>query len=546
MKRTVTLLLVFAMALSLAGFASAEAATGMAAWTPFEENVELQIPVYDRGVAGLPSVQDNYWTQWIQENFGDPYNITVKFVPITRTAVETDYGLLASRQALPTILMEYDYPKVSRWANEGYMVPIDLDEFQAIAPTYYAQMEAENLLGYSVINGDTYFVAARRPYYNTGVNHVTFYRMDWLREVGYDHIPINREEYVDAMLKIMEAGICEHPGGGATFSAQGGFQVYATREFPMDELEWAMYGDFSIPAMGWEPAKEVIRRANENYHLGITNPEYYVTDATTAESNFYSGKTYAYGAYIAADTMLLNNFYAQNPDAELVAYTVIEDESAKLDLANEPLYRADNPMGMIIGFSSQASEDQIKAAMMYMEWMIQPENLFTLQWGVEGETFNYVDGVPVSIAEYAGEKQQGYNNNKDYWCVVIESREVGDIYDKLAANSPKGLPKDFTQELIDLYELNVQKVELGYAVNDAMFGVSIESENELRGTLQALFTEYYDQLVMCDPAEFDALYDQLTEEYMDAGYREVLEERKAAYEAGQTTKLLPIQKQSAE
>lgn len=114
-------------------------------------------------------------------------------------------------------------------------------------------MEAENLLGYSVINGDTYFVAARRPYYNTGVNHVTFYRMDWLREVGYDHIPINREEYVDAMLKIMEAGICEHPGGGATFSAQGGFQVYATREFPMDELEWAMYGDFSIPAMGWEP-----------------------------------------------------------------------------------------------------------------------------------------------------------------------------------------------------------------------------------------------------------------------------------------------------
>lgn len=99
MKRTVTLLLVFAMALSLAGFASAEAATGMAAWTPFEENVELQIPVYDRGVAGLPSVQDNYWTQWIQENFGDPYNITVKFVPITRTAVETDYGLLASRRA---------------------------------------------------------------------------------------------------------------------------------------------------------------------------------------------------------------------------------------------------------------------------------------------------------------------------------------------------------------------------------------------------------------------------------------------------------------
>ena len=366
--------------------------------------------------------------------------------------------------------------------------------------------------------------------------------MDWLRQVGYDHIPVGRTEYLDAMQKIMDAGIADHPGGGATFSAQGGFQVYGTREFPMDEREWAMYGDFSVPAMGWEPAKEVIRRANEDYHLGITNPEYYVTDATTAEANFYSGKTYAYGAYIAADMQLLKNFYDQNPDAELVAYTKMEDESVKLDPAVEPMYRADNPMGMIIGFSSQASEDQIKAAMMYLEWMIQPENLFTLQWGVEGETFNYVDGIPTSVADYTGDMQQGYNNNKDYWCAVVEAREVGDMYDQLEANSPKGLPKDFTDELKAMYELNLQKVEKGYAINDCMFGVSIDAENEYRGTLQALFTEYYDKLVMCDPDEFDALYDQYTQEYMDAGYREVIEQRAAAYDAGQTTKLPDNQK----
>lgn len=542
MKRIVSLFLALMLMLSVCSFAAAEEATGMAAWTPFESNVELQIPVYDRGVAGIPSVQENYWTKWIQENFGDKYNITVKFIPIARGAVENDYSLLASRQALPTILMEYDYPKVSRWANEGYMTPISLDEFKAIAPTYYAQMEAEKQLVYSEINGDTYFVTAKRPYYNTGVNFVTFYRMDWLRQVGYDHIPVGREEYLDAMQKIMDAGIAEHPGGGATFSAQGGFQVYGTREFPMDEREWAMYGDFSVPAMGWEPAKEVIRRANEDYHLGITNPEYYVTDATTAEANFYSGKTYAYGAYIAADMQLLKNFYDQNPDAELVAYTKMEDESVKLDPAVEPMYRADNPMGMIIGFSSQASADQIKAAMMYLEWMIQPENLFTLQWGVEGETFNYVDGIPTSVADYAGDMQQGYNNNKDYWCAVVEAREVGDMYDQLEANSPKGLPKDFTDELKAMYELNLQKVEKGYAINDCMFGVSIDAENEYRGTLQALFTEYYDKLVMCDPDEFDALYDQYTQEYMDAGYREVIEERAAAYDAGQTTKLPDNQK----
>lgn len=46
-------------------------------WEPFAENVTLRVPVYDRGVEGVPDVTNNYWTQWIQENFGDKYNITV-------------------------------------------------------------------------------------------------------------------------------------------------------------------------------------------------------------------------------------------------------------------------------------------------------------------------------------------------------------------------------------------------------------------------------------------------------------------------------------
>ena len=542
MKRIVSLFLALIMVMSMVSIATAEEATGMAAWEPFAETVTLQIPVYERGVAGALPVQDNFWTQWLQENFADQYNIKLEYIPIGRGTVETDYDLLASRGALPTIMMEYDYDKVARWANDGYLVTIDLDEFASIAPTYYAQMVANNLLTYSTLDGETYYVIANRPYAATSVNWVTFYRMDWLRQVGYDHLPVGREEYLDAMTKIMEDGICEHPGGGAQFSAQGGFQVYGTRSFPFDEEEWAIYGDFQIPAMGWEPAKEVVRRANADYNAGITNPEYYVTDNTTAEANFFAGKTYSFGAYIAADMALLNSFYAQNPDAELVAYTKMDNDEIKLDPAMEPVYRSDTPWGMVIGFTTQSTEEQHKAAMMYLEWMIQPENLFTFQWGFEGENFEYVDGIPTTIGDYEGEHAQAYNTNKDYWCAVIESREIGDIYTKLAANSPKGLPKDFTSEFIDLYELNLQKVEKGYAVADCVFLVPIEAANENRGSLQALFTEFYDNLVMCDPAEFDALYDQYTKEYMDAGYADVIAERKAAYEAGNTTKLAEIQK----
>ena len=42
---------------------------------------------------------------------------------------------------------------------------------------------------------------------------------------------------------------------------------------------------------------------------------------------------------------------------------------------------------------------------------------------------------------------------------------------------------------------------------------------------------------MCDPDEFDSLYDQRAQEYLDAGYQAIIDERLEAYEAGQTTRL---------
>ena len=520
-------------------------AAGMEGWTAFADNVTLRIPVYDRAQTGIADVQENHYTRWIQENFGDKYNITLQYIPIGRGQVMTDYALLGSSQNLPTILMEYDYDKLATWSEDGYLQTYDLDAFKEVAPTYYNSMVENDQIGYTLMNGERYFVLAERPYYNTTPNFITFYRMDWLEEVGYDHIPLNREEYLDAMQKIMDAGIAEHPGGGSQYQSQGGEQAYSTREFPMNEEEWAMYGDFNIPAMGWEAHKKLLRNANEDYNLGITNPEYYTLSAADAEAAFFAGKTYAYGAYMAPDMPLLNSFYAQNPDAKLAVYTWYGEETktqADPGTGDYPLYRADNAFGMCIGFSAFASEDEIKAAWMYMEWMSQPDNLHYLQWGVEGETYNYEDGFEVAVGDYQGEYLMGFNGNKDYWCVVVESRNAGDMYDNIKMNSPKGYPQDFTDQITAIYDLNVKKAELGYPISDALFAVSIASVDEYRGDLQTRYAEFKDALVMCDPAEFDALYDKYTQEYLDAGYQEILDERKAAYEAGQTTTLRDIQK----
>ena len=540
MKRIVSLLLVLALMLSLAPMAMAEA-TGMAAWTPFAETVRITVPVYDRSKVGYPAVDDNYWTQYIQKEFGDKWNIDVDYVAIPRSDVMTKYNLLITGKETPTIMMEYDYPKVAQWANDGAMQTIDLEKFAAVAPTYYGKMVENNQLGYTDINGETYFVLSERPYYNTTYTYVTFVRMDWLRAVGYDHVPASYEEHKDAINKIIAAGLTDQAPLGLGIPTAAYVQNFGYRDIPVDEAEWAMHSSLGTPSLSWEPTKKLLKRLNDEYHMGWYSSEFDLetnsgTGIDQMQTDFVNGKTYQYGGYMAANVDWLNAFYANNPNAELAVasnYAGVEPgviEDAQL--------RADNPFGMIVGFSSFATEDQLKAAWMLMEWMIQPENLFVLENGVEGVTYTLgEDGLPVVDGAYMGTEMLNHNMNIDMTCLVHASKVVGTIEDSIKAITPQGLPQDFYQAILDNYYALKEIADKGNAYSDPIFAVAIESESEYSATLLALYQEAYAKLVKCDPAEFDALYEQLSGEFLDAGYQEIIDERLEAYKNGNTTKL---------
>ena len=321
-----------------------------------------------------------------------------------------------------------------------------------------------------------------------------------------------------------------------TTGTAGMDQNYAFREYPTNEEEWAMYGDYAIPALGWEPNKKLLKEANENYNLGFIDPDFYTIDAATAEANFINGQAYQYSAYISADMPVLKSFYENNPDAELAI--LVQNNVADTDYGTVPAFRSNNPFGMMIGFSSQATEDEIKAAMMYMEWCTQPENLLTFQWGFEGEHYTLDEnGLPVGIADYSGDKVQGFNNNKDYWCVTIEARNAGTIEDMIKASSPKGLPQDFTDDIIENYYQQVAAWEKGWVPTDCMFATDIPAVGEYQGTLLTLYAELRDALVMCDPAKFDALYEESAKKYADAGYSEIAQQRLDALKNGLSSRM---------
>ena len=539
MKRILSLVLALAMLLGMASVASAEVP---ADWEPFAEKVTITVPVYDRSKEGYPAVDDNYWTKWIQSEFGDKYNIDVKYVAIPRGDVMTKYSMLIAGDETPTIMMEYDYPKVSQWANDGAMQPVDLEAFKAVAPTFYQKMVDNNQLGYTKLGGEDYFVLTERPYYNTTYTFVTFCRMDWLRAVGYDHVPASYAEFSDAIDKIVAAGLTDQAPLGLGLPSAAYVQNFSFRDDPVNEAEWAQHSSLGTASLSWEPTRRYLKRLNAEYNKGWYSKEFDLEMNTSGaasdqlQADFINGKSFSYGGYMGANVSWLTAFYENNPDAELALVSNYQVEEP--GVVNHVTFRSDNPFGMIVGFAHDATQDQLKAAWMLMEWMIQPENLFVLENGIEGVTYTLDEnGLPVVNADYRGPEMLNHNCNIDMTCLVHAAKTIGTIEQSIAALAPQGLPVDFTRDLIDNYYDLKKIADEGYSYSDPIFAVSIESESEYTATLLSLYQEYFAKLVKCAPEEFDALYEELSKEYLEAGYQEIIDERLDAYEAGNTTKL---------
>ncbi|RKM61426.1 extracellular solute-binding protein [Butyrivibrio sp. CB08] len=519
-----------------------DAVAGIDGWEPFGDQVTLRVAVYDRGDAGngCSDVENNYWTNWVQENFGDKYNIKVEYVGITRSDVMTDYAMLASTNTLPTLCMEYDYDKLATWASDGYLQPIDLEQFKTVAPTYWANMEENGLTGYTQFDGDDYIVLGKRPYGNTNYTFVTWYRKDWLKEAGYDGAyPATNTELLEALGKMVENGH-KYPMSGSKVAGAGADQNYMFRDYPQDEKTWCTTGDYQIPALSTEAQKRLLKWNNELYNDGYLNPEYYLRSVDDVNADFVNGEAFQWSGYVSSTMDVLNSFYENNPDAELGVVVCDSKFVQDSTWGSSNAFRPNNIFGAMVGFANNATEDEVKAGEMYLEWMAQDENLFTMTWGLEGVNFNFDDnGNPVAVGDQTGlPEQQGHNNNVDYWMVVTASKSFGDIESDIKAINPQGLPQDFYDDILANYKGQLALYESGYANVDCLFGGALESVTEYGTSLkEEIYPEFRDQLVMCKPDEFDALYEELSQKYLDAGYQEIIDERQGMLDAGTTTKL---------
>lgn len=99
---------------------SGEQASSTPSSTPSGAPVTLKVEMFDRGnaPAGAGPVTDNFWTQWMQKNFGDPNNIKLEFVPVPRNQEVEKLNILMGTGDAPDIVFTYDLNTIYNYVKQ--------------------------------------------------------------------------------------------------------------------------------------------------------------------------------------------------------------------------------------------------------------------------------------------------------------------------------------------------------------------------------------------------------------------------------------------
>lgn len=509
--------------------ASSEASTGEAAASGsytdysagFPERVTIQIPVYDRGFENW-NVADNYYTQWVQQEFGEKYNVDVEYVAISRSNEVTDYMQMIAAGTAPDIIMHYDMPQAVSYYDEGAMQDIDYDELAFYAPTYWAKMQ-ETIETYGTIDDHQAFIFAERdPYY---YNWVTLIRKDWCDQVGME-VPTTWEELQEVLAAWQEAGL-------GTYNHEliiGSFTYfYPWIEEGTTDEELALYLDLNVAPFTWSATENYLRAFNEMYNAGTLDPNFYLTtDDAMEKGKFVSGECGTYSFYMSNGTDVFTSLLANDPDAEVA---ILNSTPSIVAEGYTPYYYEYPSYGMIMGINSQSTDEERAAVYMFLEWLSQPENLTYMQYGVEGETYAVgEDGINTLVADYTGEAALSQNQNKDYWCLVVESITYGDEEMDLTANKSLLAPAGYEDLIQQSYDMCKANEDAGLI--SPIFTSVVESSADYTADLKALWQEAYVACITAAPEDFDATYEEYCQEYLDAGYQDILDEKQELIDAG--------------
>lgn len=484
---------------------------------PNSKPVTLNVEVFDRGTPGQPDLNNNYWTKYINDNFGKKYNVTVKFVPVPRSQEVDKLNVLMAANQAPDIIFTYDQNVAYNFVKQGGIT--QLDNLIEKYGQNLKQNLGEDVLNYGKFNDKQMAVPAKRT---VTADKGEWIRKDWLDKLGLP-VPKNKEEFYNTLVAFRD----KNPGNvnGVIPWAMGGDLEYnflnLVNSFwtEMSEKDFATLPNWQKPGN-----KEGVKFLNKLYNENLISPDFAIdktskqidADVSSGKAGFVTG---TWDVSIRSNPGQLDNLKKNVPEASLIPIDTFENYQGKY-------YKSEYaPNGLFI-MIPKASKNSIQAVQ-YLNWLADSKTSFFLQNGEEGTGYKMVDGIPQLIPQ-TGDKKQLSPYNVDYE-ILFNGLQLGDP-DKNTKATAKSYP--------GYEDLATQAMKIAYTdtYTPFWFDTPNDANAKYAKTLKDRTQEMYAKLLTCKPENFDKLYDSLVDEYMKAGGQLVKDNAIKIYDAMQTKK----------
>ena len=528
-KRVFCLLLGGVMALSISAAAISAGAEELVEGK-FPETKTITVEIFDRGNDGGSDPTNNNWTKYIQDNMLEKYNVKVEYQKVPRwTEVEELNNLLAAGDA-PDVCVTYSYPTIQTYADMGGVVDLAgyMEEYKDLLPNIY------DWCGDLYINwdkdpetGNLWAIEGVRAATN---NLNTFVRKDWLDKLGLE-APTTTEEFYQML--------CAFRDNAETLLGDDAAMMIPF--LTTDDVGWYIRPlimakidpditdkDYYINSyddryITMDSTKEAVRIVNKWYNEDLVWKDFALQEASVGEDYARAGFVGAFcqnwdvpyrdGGNSYQKT--LDKMYGE--DAQWISVNCFEDKNG-----NYSTYSG--------GFIDRkvflpATNDEVLASLLYLDFITAPETVEYLQIGEEGITHETLESGAVQTIAAEGDWIQNSGYNIDYTMLVnglkLVDPEITDL--SIAYSYAGGKPEQVQQA-------NETSLAFPPRIVGPVNVGQIEAETGVGEALNQKRNVVYDTAVACAVEEFDQVWDSGMEDYMSTGGQAIKDERKEKWE----------------
>ena len=477
------------------------------------------------------NVSDNYanlgdtpWAKYVEEQTG----IHIEFQhPTQGTDAEAQaFSIMVASGEYPDII-EYTWPKYTGGAgaaiNDGVIIALD-DYMEEYAPNFSKILEEYPDIAKMVktSNGNYFCFPCLRGLNTpnkTEFSSGLIYRADVLKELGFDTVPETIDEWEAFLRAAKEAGYSK---------------PFTTR------LEWVKdvwspafdnWGSFYVEdgvaknGLIEDSRKDFIEKMAEWYADGLLDNDWMQADKSSNQTDFVSGNSvlvyapfgqglgnYAKAMNEADPSFSIDNIQGAAP------VTSTKGEYAKFSKMNDIFDKSTSSAAI----STQCKN--VEAAMWLLDWMYSEEGQLCYNFGIEGESYEMVDGKPVYTDLIM--------NNPDGW----SSAQALAAYTRASTNGCGIQSEDYIDQY---YAQDNQKKALELSTHtkmgDHMYPPTSVSEED-----QSRYTEIMNQVnTLSDEMEASFIcgttpiseWDNYQQKLRDAGIEEAIQMMQDAYDA---------------